>query len=125
MVWAMRHLGSYESCKIIHLIYNCTEHINVISDDLLRALDGLSDSLLLDIRIHITASVQNSESDAEKSEGSVSFSDTGKLHDAPHVRILHGRPDVRAIIESEIAEASGSMSVNGEQISVEYYPLLT
>ncbi|KAJ7359758.1 ferric reductase NAD binding domain-containing protein, partial [Mycena albidolilacea] len=96
MVWAMRH----------------PEHINAISDDLLRALDGLSDSLLLEIRIHITASVQNSESDTEKSEGSVSFSDTGKLHNAPHVRILHGRPELRAIIESEIAEASGSMSVN-------------
>ncbi|KAF8210850.1 ferric reductase like transmembrane component-domain-containing protein [Mycena galopus ATCC 62051] len=97
MVWAIRH----------------SEQINAISDDLLRALDGVSDSLLLDICIHVTASPLNSESDPEKNEGSISFSET-KLLDAPHVRVLCGRPDVKAIIKSEITETSGSISVNGE-----------
>ncbi|KAJ7266988.1 ferric reductase NAD binding domain-containing protein [Mycena haematopus] len=96
MIWAIRH----------------QEQINAISDDLLRALDGASDSLLIDICIHVSASIQNSEGDAEESEGSVSFSESTKLLDVPHVRVLSGRPDVKAIIKSEIAEASGSMSVN-------------
>ncbi|KAF8164042.1 hypothetical protein K438DRAFT_2067751 [Mycena galopus ATCC 62051] len=95
MVWAIRH----------------SEQINAISNDLLRALDGVSDSLLLDICIHVTASPLNSESDPEKNEGSLSFSET-KLLDAPHVRVLCGRPDVKAIIKSEITETSGSISAN-------------
>ncbi|KAJ6487612.1 ferric reductase NAD binding domain-containing protein [Mycena sanguinolenta] len=95
-VWAIRH----------------SEQINAISDDLLRALEGASDSLILDICIHVTAS-QNSDGDAENSQGStVSFSQTAKLLDSPHVRVLSGRPDVNAIIKSEISEAAGSISVN-------------
>ncbi|KAF7351455.1 Ferric/cupric reductase transmembrane component 1 [Mycena sanguinolenta] len=95
-VWAIRH----------------SEQMNAISDDLLRALEGASDSLLLDVCIHVTGS-QNSDGDAENSQGStVSFSQTAKLFDSPHVRVLSGRPDVNAIIKSEISEAAGSMSVN-------------
>ncbi|KAJ7918528.1 ferric reductase NAD binding domain-containing protein [Mycena leptocephala] len=108
MIWAIRH----------------PEQIKAISDDLLRALDGVSDSLSIDIRIHITASVSAfvhgqdsaSDHDAEKSEGSVSSTSDAatnlKLLEASQVIISSGRPNVRAIIASEIAEASSSMSVN-------------
>ncbi|KAF7360100.1 Ferric/cupric reductase transmembrane component 1 [Mycena venus] len=95
MVWAIRN----------------PEHVNAISDDLLRALDGVSESLLIDICIHVTASNHNSANDDEKA--SVSISDTAtKLLEAQHVRVLSGRPDITAIIKSEVDGASGSMSVN-------------
>ncbi|KAK6992759.1 ferric reductase NAD binding domain-containing protein, partial [Favolaschia claudopus] len=98
MIWAVRH----------------QEHITAISEDLLDALAGVTASLQIDIRIHVTAATRNSESDAEKSEGSISSSETKKhkILDAPCVRLLSGRPDVATVIKSEVAEASGSISVN-------------
>ncbi|KAJ6557809.1 ferric reductase like transmembrane component-domain-containing protein [Mycena capillaripes] len=97
MVWAIRN----------------PEHMNAISDDLLRAFDGVSDDLLIDIRIHVTAPVQASGNDVEKSEGSISISDAAtKLLETPQVSVVSGRPNVKAIVNSEVAETSGSMSVN-------------
>lgn len=62
----------------------------------------------------MTASIEDTEPDVEKSEGRVSTSDAKLL--APAVRIIPGRPDVTAIVKSEVAVASGSISVNGESV---------
>ncbi|KAJ7436564.1 ferric reductase like transmembrane component-domain-containing protein [Mycena latifolia] len=93
-VWAIRH----------------SEQIKAISDDLLRALHGVSDSLRVDIRIHVTAPVEDTEPGVEKSEGSITSN--AKVLEAPGVQILPGRPQVPEIVKSEVAAASGSISVN-------------
>ncbi|KAJ6467480.1 ferric reductase NAD binding domain-containing protein [Mycena vulgaris] len=107
------NMGTNPTCRKVMLVWAIrqSEQIKSISDDLLRALDGIFDSLRVEIRIHVTTSVEDTESDAEKCEGSVSTSDA-KLLEAPAVRIFHGRPEVTTIVKSEVAAASGSMSVN-------------
>ncbi|KAJ6601629.1 ferric reductase NAD binding domain-containing protein [Mycena sp. CBHHK59/15] len=99
-VWAVRH----------------AEHIKLISDTLSSALEGISDSLAIDIRIHITACVEDTDGasysvDPEKSESSLRTSED-KLQQVPCVRVFSGRPNVHAIVKSEVAAATGAMAVN-------------
>ncbi|KAJ7634457.1 iron reductase [Roridomyces roridus] len=105
------HLGTNVRCQRIVFIWAIrhAEHIRAISGDLSKALDGVPDSLLLDIRIHITAGIADSASDAEKSDGSTSDL---KLLDSPAVRILSGRPDIAEIVHSQVGSTSCAMSVN-------------
>ncbi|KAJ7134928.1 ferric reductase like transmembrane component-domain-containing protein [Mycena crocata] len=84
-VWAVRH----------------PEQIEAISDDLLWALGSVSESLCVDIRIHVTTPMEGSEKRVNL-----------LLLDVPAVRILSGRPEVREIVTSEVAATSGSMSIN-------------
>ncbi|KAJ7697679.1 iron reductase [Mycena rosella] len=107
------NMGTNLACRKVIFVWavRYPEQIRAISDDLLQALDGISDSLIVEIRIHVTASVKDTESDIEKSQGSISTSDVKLLH-APGVQILSGRPDVAGLVKSEVAGASGSISVN-------------
>ncbi|KAJ7697664.1 ferric reductase NAD binding domain-containing protein [Mycena rosella] len=106
------NMGTNPACRKVILVWAVrhSEQTKAISNDLLRALDGVSESFTVEIRIHVTASL-DTESDAEQSDGSINASDA-KLLDAPGVRILAGRPDVAALVKSEVAAASGSISVN-------------
>ncbi|KAJ7083231.1 iron reductase [Mycena epipterygia] len=106
------NMGTNPTCGKVMLVWAIRhpEQIKSISGDLTRALDAVSDTLRVEIRIHVTASIEDTEPDVEKSESSVSTSDAKLL--APAVRIIPGRPDVTAIVKSEVAAASGSISVN-------------
>ncbi|KAJ7099901.1 ferric reductase NAD binding domain-containing protein [Mycena belliarum] len=95
-VWAIRH----------------PEQIKAISEDLLRALDGVSDSLSIDMRIHVTGSMNDTEIDTEKREGSISSDPKNKLLGAPGIQFLSGRPHVKEIVKAEVAAASGLISIN-------------
>ncbi|KAJ7665880.1 ferric reductase like transmembrane component-domain-containing protein [Mycena polygramma] len=111
------NMATNPTCRRIVLVWAIRnpEQMNAISADLLRALTGVSEDLRIHIRIHVTGYNRSSENDVEKSEGSVSVSDAAtKLLEVPQVSVLSGRPDVPAIVASEIAnsEASDSISVN-------------
>ncbi|KAJ7723331.1 ferric reductase like transmembrane component-domain-containing protein [Mycena maculata] len=102
------NMGTNPICQRVMLIWAIRrpEQIGAISDDLLQALDGLSISVNLDLRIYITG---DTKGDIEKYDHSMS---EAKLLGAPAVRVFSGRPSIAEIIESEVAAASGSMSVN-------------
>ncbi|KAJ7022557.1 ferric reductase like transmembrane component-domain-containing protein [Mycena alexandri] len=106
------NMGTNSTCRRVVMVWAIrdADQIKAISDDLLLALDGVSNSIAIDIRIHITASLPD-ESDTEKCEHSFSTSDT-KLLQAPAVGIFSGRPNVKEVINSEVGEASRTMSVN-------------
>ncbi|KAJ6478828.1 ferric reductase like transmembrane component-domain-containing protein [Mycena vitilis] len=111
------NMATNPTCRRIVMVWAIRnpEQMNAISTDLLRALTGVSDDLRIHIRIHVTGYNRSSENDVEKCEGSVSVSEAAtKLLDVPQVSVLSGRPDVPAIVASEIAnsEASDSISVN-------------
>ncbi|KAJ7018681.1 ferric reductase like transmembrane component-domain-containing protein [Mycena alexandri] len=105
------NMGTNSTCRRVVMVWAIrdADQIKAISDDLLLALNGVSNSIAMDIRIHITASLPD-ESDTEKCEHSFSTSDT-KLLQAPGVGIFSGRPNVKEIINSEVGEASRTMSV--------------
>ncbi|KAJ7448009.1 ferric reductase NAD binding domain-containing protein [Mycena latifolia] len=105
-------MGTNRTCRRVLFVWviRDSEQIKAISDDLLQALHGVSDSLRVDIRIHVTAIIEDTESDVEKSEGSITSN--AKVLEAPGVQILPGRPQVPEIVKSEVAAASGSISIN-------------
>jgi hypothetical protein len=86
---------------------------------LCKALEGLdAQALGLDIRIHVTASVEDTDGDAASAETDVekkgdSARDT-RLLGFHFVQLLEGRPDVDQIVRAEVEAAAGAMSVNGQ-----------
>ncbi|KAJ6526009.1 iron reductase [Mycena capillaripes] len=94
-----------------------SDQINAISGTLSSALAGLDPtSLGIDIRIHVTTSVEDTDGDAASAEGDVEKT-VGKARDTgllvfPFVKILDGRPDVDQILRSEVEMATAAMSVN-------------
>ncbi|KAJ7185905.1 ferric reductase NAD binding domain-containing protein [Mycena filopes] len=107
------NMGTNSTCRRVVLVWAIrdADQINAISEDLSLALDGVSNALTVDVRIHITTPLPDAESDTEKCEISSSTSEA-KLFRTPLVGISHGRPNLKEIITSEVAEASGTVSVN-------------
>lgn len=94
------------------------DQIKGISDTLSLALDGLDPkSLGLDIRLHVTTSIEDTDGDTASADGDVEKEGwrTGKVNllALPFVQLLQGRPDVDQIVSSEVQAATGAMSVNG------------
>ncbi|KAJ6577039.1 ferric reductase NAD binding domain-containing protein [Mycena vulgaris] len=91
------------------------EQIKVVSAALSRAFDGPdAQSQGIEIHIHITTSVEDTDGDTESAETDVekeTGSDT-RLLGFPFIRICEGRTDVDAIVRTEVAAATGAMSVN-------------
>ncbi|KAJ7735728.1 ferric reductase like transmembrane component-domain-containing protein [Mycena metata] len=106
------NMGTNPTCRRVVMIWAIrdADQIKAISEDLLLALDGVSNSIAIDIRIHVTASLPD-ESDTEKCESSFSTFDT-RLLPIPGVGIFSGRPNLKAIVDSEVGEGSGPISVN-------------
>ncbi|KAJ7430521.1 ferric reductase like transmembrane component-domain-containing protein [Mycena galericulata] len=104
--------GANPTCQKVLLVWAIrdSDQVRAISGDLLRALEGVSDSLTIDIRIHITASIRDTDFDAEKCDHSTS--EFTKPFDTPAVRFFLGRPDITETVQSEVAAASRSMSIN-------------
>ncbi|KAJ7157553.1 ferric reductase like transmembrane component-domain-containing protein [Mycena crocata] len=99
-VWALRHI----------------DEIAAISDTLCRALAGMDPQVLgLDIRIHVTTSVEDTDGDAESAETDVEKEGMGtkaKLLAFPCVHVCEGRPTVDEIVSTEVGAATGAVSVN-------------
>ncbi|KAJ7767290.1 ferric reductase NAD binding domain-containing protein [Mycena metata] len=95
------------------------EQIRVISDALSNSVgtDPLASlGIDIDIRIHVTTSVEDTDGDAASSE---TASDAGKeggysnkLEALSCARVLAGRPDVDEIVRAEVQAATGAVSVN-------------
>ncbi|KAJ6517996.1 ferric reductase NAD binding domain-containing protein [Mycena vitilis] len=96
------------------------EQIRAVSDALARALNGLeAKSLGLEIRIHVTSSIEDTDGDAgsaaaenadvEKQAGPAVDADLASF---PCVQILAGRPDVDQIVCAGAEGATGAVSVN-------------
>lgn len=94
--------------------------IRAISDALSRSVgsDPLASlGIDIDIRIHVTTSVEDTDGDAASS-GTASDAEkeggyNSKLEALSCARVLAGRPDVDEIVRAEVQAATGAVSVNG------------
>ncbi|KAJ7868470.1 hypothetical protein B0H13DRAFT_2558715 [Mycena leptocephala] len=112
------YLGSGSGCKTqtnpacgrVMFVWAIREadQIDAIAAVLCKALEGLdAQALGLDIRIYVTASVEDTDGDAA-SAGRMSR----KRGTAQGIHLLEGRPDVDQIVRAEVEAAAGAMSVN-------------
>ncbi|KAJ6570966.1 ferric reductase NAD binding domain-containing protein [Mycena vulgaris] len=116
LIWGCK-TGTNPACGRVVFVWAIREReqIRAVSDALFRAVDGLdAQSLGLEIHIHITTSVEDTDGDAESAE-----TDAEKVTDNdeqllrfPFIRICEGRPDVDALVRAEVAAAAGTMVVN-------------
>ncbi|KAJ7675201.1 ferric reductase like transmembrane component-domain-containing protein [Mycena rosella] len=94
------------------------EQIRAVSDTLFRAFKSLDpQSIGIEIRIHVTASVEDTDGDAESIDLETGVERGGEgdarlLVAFPFFRLCEGRPDVDAIVRTEVEAATGAMSVN-------------
>lgn len=125
-VWVIRSEGPGTRPKCF-LVYDLTiiplENIGWIEDILLPALVGIPPSISVVVKLYLT----NSEADPEKwandksdtnSTEKLDTSDTPhaqptSIFDSPLVSLDKGRPDLQNLIQNEIANSSGRMSING------------
>ncbi|KAG9221838.1 hypothetical protein CCMSSC00406_0005663 [Pleurotus cornucopiae] len=105
-IWAIREL----------------EHTQWISDALVPALQDIPSTLVVDIKFYVTGLADDSQaqsldddsshSDHEsKGQGDVDVKG-GQLLQSSVVTVENGRPNLKALLDAEIARASGPMSVN-------------
>ena len=108
-------------CSCDDLIIILIEHIRWIEDILSPALVGVSSSVSVVVKLYLTKSEESSEiwanekfdtNSAEKSDTSHA-QPIAKVLDSPFVSFENGRPELENIIQTEIASASGRMSING------------
>jgi hypothetical protein len=140
-VWAIRDPGAFDCSKYTLRPHISIDQINWIADSVSRALLGLrsqsaSDSetrvLEVDIRLHITAAPEDSQSlsssvSVDPVEGGVIEKQYPKPKqrlldlDIPgvQVQLIFRRPDARGIVQEEIELRSGrggAVSINGEYL---------
>ena len=123
-MWAIRSAGLPTQPKMrscYDLIIILIEHIRWIEDILSPALVGVSSSMSVVVKLYLTKSEESSEiwgnekfdtNSGEKSD-SAHAHPIAKVLDSPFVSFENGRPDLQNIIQNEIMNASGRMSING------------
>ncbi|RDB30109.1 Ferric/cupric reductase transmembrane component 1 [Hypsizygus marmoreus] len=112
--------GSSACRKIVFLwAIRDASHMGWISDALLPALQHAPSTTIVDVRVFVTSVKEDASSwDDDSVEGNVEKrteragkSDTNAL-DHPAVRIQQGRPDLKHLLEAEINDSHGAISVN-------------
>ncbi|KAJ7577070.1 hypothetical protein C8J56DRAFT_972236, partial [Mycena floridula] len=95
------------------------KHLAWISEALLVAIQNETPSTTVDIRIHVTSTGDSWDDDSvhesAESNGGTSKEKTGdeaKLLSSPLVTFQQGRPDLKALVDAEIQDAEGPVSVN-------------
>lgn len=111
--------------------------------------DDITHTVAVDIRVHITAAPEDTQSFDGKDRSSVptdpelaggttgsdsdpaiasiektDFPKKNRLLALPNVQFVQGRPDIKAILTSEIEGTSGAIGINGASISVQCTQLI-
>ncbi|KAF8998384.1 ferric reductase NAD binding domain-containing protein [Cyathus striatus] len=100
-IWAIREAG----------------HVQWISDLLTAALSNPPEGLSIEVKIFVTSMIEDAqawEDDSTDNEESKPPSDNTdpKLLESPFVQVQQGRPDIKALIETEVISSTGAISVN-------------
>lgn len=82
-------------------------------------LANVPSSTSVDVRVFVTAGTDQSwDDDSVEGDAEVEGAGTAKLKqpllNSPHVRVQQGRPDVEHIVNEEISQGSGPISVSGK-----------
>lgn len=100
---------------IVLFLMDKAGHIEWISDALLPAIQDIPSSITVDIRVYVTAVVEDSRSwDDDSAEGDAELKGDAKSGpQLPGVNVEQGRPELKILIDEEINRATGHISVNG------------
>ncbi len=105
-------------------------HVDWVSKALTKALELAPTGLEIAIRIYITSQTSDQAEDkAWKEDDSIHSADgtlvrrsrPSSLFDFPAVQVIQGRPDIGALLQDEIDNGAGRLSVTGAHT----FPLVT
>lgn len=111
---------SHAECTRVVFIWAVRDanHIEWITDALVPAITGVSSNINVSIRVYVTAAVEDAQSwdddsvegDEEITAGDETTRPKGLKY--PGILTEQGRPDLKRLLDDEIHEASGAISVN-------------
>lgn len=93
------------------------DDVQWISDALVRALEDVPPSVTVDTKIFVTAAAEDAQA---WDDDSTEYDSAGEAPNGSNgtkqpriLRFQQGRPDLKSLLDREISQANGAISVNG------------